>query len=845
VCCGFSARAANRDATSPESARTKIGGTSDGANRRKGESLFSPHPSKRKEASFGFTPAVNYQYFEGIGAGPGANIAIDQVVDFPQAEIGNFATEAIVSGATGATRAGDVLQIVNGAAALEQGGLALYARMFPKGEATGYTAPVYLFYVDAADYATFNPATQSVTVVIGGQSVSSAAGATYSDGTRIPLFHAGQLVEWLVDAGAGAARVQVRVDHGPVVPLLNTPLAGALAPTGAIDVLSAAGGGQFSCWLEDVAAFHRAPSVADLAQIHTEDLSPYQSIQGTDLEVLLNYQPKGASAPQDVNLLSMASLIGLSPSVKAALSTPLSAQFDTYWNAPVTLPNGASAPSPHDQLLQTLNQQLPQQIHNHMDSSYGAWGIVLNAPTSGTVSAAIDDEPGGGKLLRIDYSLGQVSANFSVTTPYTGGAITDPAFELDFDLDLTIQMDVPTSPCALNPTMTAWSSNAKISPKNDTATIGTLLGDLGNFLGGRPAAIFQSAEGAIDTYTNLPSTPFVGMLGGLQSACSTAQTQGFTEFAPFISQGTLGFRLTHPEEAPTVWTAGAGAPVLLTPQLAVSESQVFAGATDTAIGSQFPQQVSTNVSIAWSDPLGSVTTTNVVWGPVNGPQTTVTQNRTSFGGGLFTASNLTPNTFYQFTVQDCDVLTCSPVSNTLIAYTGTGSVALVLTTASGPIQVGTATLDPTSGFSTTITIPSNVPPGTYLLSAVVEGQTLATTGLTVIQGGQPTLEFYDAQSGTGTQGNQTCGSSPCWQVYWGSSISMKGEGWTPGPVTVVLNESTGPATYTTTASSAGEILFAISPDGYGNEVDTLTATESTPAGQLSRSLLISFVNQPK
>ncbi len=181
-------------------------------------------------------------------------LAVDQVVDLVQGELGQFATEPIVATGATATRAGDHLQIVNGAGAVDGGQLSLYLKMYPKGGALAYTAPSYFWYLDANDYALFNPLSQTVTIAVKGVVATSPA----PTGTPTALFNAGQTVEWFLRAGSGAGLVELRVNGGTLVTLLNTKtLTGALAPAGSIDLLSSGTTNQFSAWLADVAVYRK------------------------------------------------------------------------------------------------------------------------------------------------------------------------------------------------------------------------------------------------------------------------------------------------------------------------------------------------------------------------------------------------------------------------------------------------------------------------------------------------------------------------------------------------------------------------------------------------------------
>ncbi len=112
--------------------------------------------------SYSLDAALNFNGLAGVLGGPEANQTVDQIVDLAQVEFGQFATEPIVTASSAATRAGDHLQIVDGPGAVDGGQLSLYLKMYPKGDATQYSAPAYFWYADSQDYALFNLQTQSV-----------------------------------------------------------------------------------------------------------------------------------------------------------------------------------------------------------------------------------------------------------------------------------------------------------------------------------------------------------------------------------------------------------------------------------------------------------------------------------------------------------------------------------------------------------------------------------------------------------------------------------------------------------------------------------------------------------
>lgn len=214
-----------------------------------------PTGTARDIVSYVFREAFNYGYLAGVPGVGGTTESIDQVVDLAQAEVGQFSTEAIVTGALPTPRAGDHLQIANPASAIDHGTFSLYLSMYPKGDSTAYSAPAYFWQVDANNYAYFDPGTQSVTVAVNGHAASSTPATSLADGAVPLLFHAQDLVEWSITAGAGAGLVQYRVNGGPVTTLINTSFADPVPTSGPIDLLSSGTSNQFSSWLASVAVY--------------------------------------------------------------------------------------------------------------------------------------------------------------------------------------------------------------------------------------------------------------------------------------------------------------------------------------------------------------------------------------------------------------------------------------------------------------------------------------------------------------------------------------------------------------------------------------------------------------
>ena len=145
--------------------------------------------------------------------------------------------------------------------------------------------------------------------------------------------------------------------------------------------------------------------------IHPLPLVNTQSINGTDLTIFLNYEGKSASAPSDVNVLDFP-FLSIPSATQTLLQTPLSTQFDTYWTTAT-----AKAASPHDQFVSTLQSDIIKEVKSSMGNQYGPYGFDIAVPTSGSLSATLS-----GSQLTVTFDLGQVTANFTTTSPYSAAS---------------------------------------------------------------------------------------------------------------------------------------------------------------------------------------------------------------------------------------------------------------------------------------------------------------------------------------------------------------------------------------------------------------------------------------
>lgn len=177
------------------------------------------------------------------GSGGIVDAARDVLIDLHQVEAGAFATEAIVTTAAAATRAGERLRIT--ATVIVAGRLALEIDCQPKGARADYAAAARVW-TRGTDYAEIEPTTGVLTVSIGGVTNTTSA-LTWSANDHVQLYVAA--------GGARPTTVSYRVNNGATItPTVTGSALGALS-AGDVDVLSDGTSSQLSCWLRAVRAW--------------------------------------------------------------------------------------------------------------------------------------------------------------------------------------------------------------------------------------------------------------------------------------------------------------------------------------------------------------------------------------------------------------------------------------------------------------------------------------------------------------------------------------------------------------------------------------------------------------
>ncbi len=731
-------------------------------------------------AAFTLAAGINYSYFEGMTGGPDKDEAIDQVVDLAQAEIGAFATEPIVSTGAAATRAGERLHIVNGAGALDGGQLSLYVKMVPKGSASQYTSPAYLWSIDANNYALFDPRSQTVTLAVNGTVSTSAAavGAVSPDGGGgdagvAELFTAGQVVEWFVRAGSGAGLVQLRVKGGDTVTLIDAPVAGAMAAPDGIDLLSSGTSNQFSSWVERITIGHRG----------SDPLAPVATVSCTSGDA-------GTSGKTVVSARgSFTWTTSRDANADGADTTKIVVDGVTYMTSTYSRSGAGST------AVTTIDTVYGPQVS-------GVQHVHLQATGSGSFSGTVD---------------GRAIEPFSPSAPPAGAfsyADGKPAPAFVITPDIKSAVDALTAAAAGGECPVAQASAAAVvSPSPNAGGDGVpaahpVVPDNGQ-ASGTPGHIdtpeFSSAcqeckvacivaggacgagvaAGCAATLVGYPIC-----LVAAEAACLVAEVgcQGACEFSGGPCRPVLcGNGACNSNDT----CLNTGARTCCGPGTNACAGAVCCGFTNGVAD----QCLASSGSCC---PAGQ----NSCGGTCCAPGETVCAG----AAGCCQPENACGNA-------------CCPIGGTCLDASkslccgGLGQVACGDTCcALGDVCVANGNF----------CCPRASACGTVCCGA---GQTCLNAGSSSCGvPALPFLEYYDPATGLGTLGTQTCGSTPCDWVTWGYAITLKGTNFDPGfPVKLAVVGTT--QTFTTTADANGAFVTTISPAGYGNTTTQITADQ--------------------
>jgi len=534
-------------------------------------------------------------------------------------------------------------------------------------------------------------------------------------------------------------------------------------------------------------------------------VSSYIPIQGTSLIVVPYYVPvDGApppAPPPDVGLLEGLMIGALAKSTQAVVSwvlkTPLDVLFDTGWaneRASATAKveqgiadaiHGASLPR-----ATSISVSLPQRGSLAAQSNTLAAGAPIRTLFPATIPA---DAPAD--FVDLLYSLPSPSATINWFDFVT--------FELSFDGAIELVVIVPHNPSyPLYMTAMLQATNLNLSPTDFGGYLASAAASIASFFIGQPLTnAFHPADQEIPVAVSslLPD------VAKIVDAFTTVPVYGFVELSVRVNESppptaflggpetgaTVEFDLTHPFDPPPVvanaWGDAGTRFALAVLQLATSA--VAAGDQLGVSGSGFPPGQATQLEVTWSDTCsGTVSLSELQWGEnlglisppvVPNPEEVVIKRNKDDGLNRYTASGLAPSTVYAFRVRDYDANFVATQWSDWKAITTQATEELELILSYEDFEttpLGTVQLAPADGaFSTTVTIPTGLQPGTYIVQAVLADVVLAQASLSVGAAGEPvppSIVIYDPNTGLPASGVVT--------VFGNPSLYLRGHGFTPG-----------------------------------------------------------------
>jgi len=306
------------------------------------------------------------------------------------------------------------------------------------------------------------------------------------------------------------------------------------------------------------------------------------------------------------------------------------------------------------------------------------------------------------------------------------------------------------------------------------------------------------------------------------------QLAGLTNFNIAIgSDGSFNFELTYPSaQKPVVSNtiASTNGGKLFAPSIYPTKSEAAPGNQLTLNCDYFAASYTNFLSIGWTRAvLGTPVNSQVSWG-VPG-QAMQSYQTTTFG---YIPKNLAPNTAYQFQVQECDGLTCSPWSDWLATSTeasGSNQVTFWLDKDTSQ-PIGTATIAAGGAtFTATVTIPPGTGAGRHSIHAAVPGQSAASTTINVCAttGCNPVLGVVNTLNGGLYPPDPPPGA------VVGLNLTVHGGSFAPGqPVNLYLDDANTTTLASTVVASDGtfQVQFLV-PYGTSSGDHNVIALEAT------------------
>ncbi len=297
-------------------------------------------------------------------------------------------------------------------------------------------------------------------------------------------------------------------------------------------------------------------------------------------------------------------------------------------------------------------------------------------------------------------------------------------------------------------------------------------------------------------------------------ALNSAGDVGFSKLDVVEGKGNgLHFKLIDTPAKPTLQNDIAKADAatnpasrgihLVTPTIGTGGQQLKPGVPFLVSGSNFGASSSNQLVVSWDRTLSVAGKSTLQWGPKGGAMQTVPLALlNNYSTPTFaTPATLKPATAYQFRVQECDIIACSPWSDTLETSTESttgGNVKLWLDNDTArPIGTGVPGLG--GAFEAQATIPAGTAAGTHTINAAMSGNKVVASVQITVAGGSgvgATISVMNTMT-------HTAYTSPITLTY-PNTFTLRGDGFAPSVmVTLHLDTATGPQLGTAAPNNVG------------------------------------------
>ena len=564
------------------------------------------------------------------------------------------------------------------------------------------------------------------------------------------------------------------------------------------------------------------------AQPGSGNLPVYTSpidITGLKLQLRAVAPDRDSGRPVDVAL--PVGLIG--PKLNQLFSTPLSTQIDQYWNTNLDPKTGMTARQAACDGKDGIKQQVAKEVAKQ-GPSYSAYDISCNLASKGQLVVKQV-----GYTMILAYLLTNNTVSFASTSPQTcrSGSGTpvcpnDPRFTVRFATEIVTVVRTPALCALVAEGGTVYVVSASFEATNGAA-------EVAKFFGGQK---FVAGEVAITNTVRNQPLPLDEAFKELRTsdAC-TGRAPGVSrilsafrdlETVIDLRQGII-LRASHVGiVAPTLDGSNPGGPSnvqipsvpsFTRPMISTAQPLVKAGNAVQASGQYFPPN--TNLTTAFpvtmrhggyggNSSIGvcSGGATELGWGPVGGAQGLQRLQGDAQGrcAASYDATNLTPNTAYQFRARDCDTVTCSPWSPTVRMTTAKvdPSKGRVVLTLDGGTPLGAATVNAQGTFTTSITIPAGTSPGAHALRAVAS-DARAEVAIQVASASPAGASRASMTMIALLRGETGCPNHPISSTQTDDTFMLFGAGFAAGPVNIHLDTAAGATLGTAAVRADGSI----------------------------------------